>query len=90
MKGAPLVCSFLLCSVASAATVDTYALLTANGRKGTMKVTTQGAVVDVDWRVDNNGRGPKIREHIVMGSAGLPVLREISGSAETGAPVKET
>ena len=90
MKGAPLVCSFLLCSVASAATVDTYALLTANGRRGTMTVTTQGAAIDVDWRVDNNGRGPKIREHIVMGSAGLPVLREISGTAETGAPVKET
>ncbi|MGZ6070656.1 MAG: amidohydrolase family protein [Myxococcaceae bacterium] len=89
MKGAPLVCSFLLCSVASAATVDTYALLTANGRRGTMTVTTQGAAIDVDWRVDNNGRGPKIREHIVMGSAGLPVLREISGTGESGAPVKE-
>ena len=90
MKAVPLVCSFLLCSVASAATVDTYALLTANGRRGTLTVTTQGAAIDVDWRVDNNGRGPKIREHIVMGSAGLPVLREISGTGESGAPVKET
>ncbi len=90
MKGTPLLCSFLLSSVAFAGTVDTYALLTANGRKGTLKVMTQGTAVDVDWRVDDNGRGPKIREHIVLGPAGLPVLREISGTGESGAPVKET
>ena len=24
--------------------------------------------MDVDWRVDDNGRGPKIREHIVLGA----------------------
>ncbi len=67
-----------------------YALLTSNGRIGTLKVTTEGTAVDVDWRVDDNGRGPKIREHIVLGPAGLPLLREISGTGEIGAPVKET
>ncbi|HSP19983.1 MAG TPA: amidohydrolase family protein [Myxococcaceae bacterium] len=90
MKGAPFLCSFLLCSAASAAAPDTYALLTANGRTGTLKVTTQGTAIDVDWRVDDNGRGPKIREHIVMGAAGLPVLREISGLSGDLAPVKES
>ena len=84
MKGTSLLCSLLLGSTTLAGTVDTYALLTANGRKGTLKVTTQGTAVDVDWRVDNNGRGPKIREHIVLGPAGLPLLREISGPARAG------
>ena len=48
------------------------ALVTANGRIGTLVVTSQGTSVDVDWRVDDSGRGPKIREHVVLGPNGLP------------------
>jgi hypothetical protein len=71
----------LLPATGRAAVVDSYVLLTSTGRIGTMKVTTEGKVVDVDWRVDDNGRGPKIREHIVLGTSGLPVRREIEGTA---------
>lgn len=77
-------------SVASAATSETYALVTANGRIGTLKVSTQGNVVAVDWRVDENGRGAKVREHIVLSTSGLAVRREIEGTSEAGAPVKES
>ena len=66
------------------------ALVTANGRIGTLVVTSQGTSVDVDWRVDDNGRGPKIREHVVLGPNGLPTSRTIAGTATYGAPVKES
>jgi hypothetical protein len=80
----------LLPSLALAGTTERLALVTDNGRIGTLVVTTEGRAVDVDWRVDNNGRGPKIREHIVLGPNGLPTSRTIEGTATFGAPVKES
>jgi hypothetical protein len=56
-------------ALALAGTTERLALVTDNGRIGTPVVTTEGRTVDVGWRVDNNGRGPKIREHIVLGPA---------------------
>ena len=80
----------LVPSVALAATIERMALVTSNGRTGTLTMTTEGRTVDVDWRVDDNGRGPKIREHIVLGANGLPASRIIEGTSTFGAPVKET
>src|ERR1700748_1151293 len=80
----------LLPSLALAATTERMALVTANGRIGTLAVTTQGSAIDVDWRVDDNGRGPKIKEHIVLGKNGLPTSRTIEGTSTFGAPVKES
>jgi len=80
----------LVPSVALAATTERMALVTANGRTGTLTVTTEGRTVDVDWRVDDNGRGSKIREHIVLGANGLPTSRVIEGTSTFGAPVKES
>jgi hypothetical protein len=62
-----------------------------NGRPaGSMEVTTDGRRGAVDLRVDNNGRGPKIRETVDLGPTDLPVRWEIEGTAEVGAPVKES
>ena len=80
----------LLPATGLAATTERMALVTSNGRIGTLSVTTEGRTVDVDWRVDDNGRGPKIREHIVLGANGLPISRSIEGTSTFGAPVKET
>ncbi|HEY3586785.1 MAG TPA: amidohydrolase family protein, partial [Myxococcaceae bacterium] len=80
----------LLPTAGLAATTERMALVTSNGRTGTLSVTTEGRTVDVDWRVDDNGRGSKIREHIVLGANGLPISRAIDGTSTFGAPVKET
>jgi len=80
----------LLPATGLAATLEKMVLVTSNGRTGTLSVTTEGRAVDVDWRVDDNGRGPKIREHIVLGANGLPTSRIIEGTSTFGAPVKET
>jgi hypothetical protein len=86
----PLLLVWLLAGMSAGAAVDTYAVITSTGRIGTLKVTTEGKAVDVDWRVDDNGRGPKIRERIELGPSGTAVRREISGTAWVGAPVKES
>ena len=80
----------LVPSLAVAATTERLALVTSTGRIGTLAVTTEGRTVDVDWRVDNNGRGPKIREHVLLGTNGLPLSRTIEGTSTFGAPVKES
>ena len=87
-------CSWLLVtllpSLGLAASTERMALVTSTGRTGTLVVSTEGNTVDVDWRVDENGRGSKIREHIVLGANGLPTSRIIEGTSTFGAPVKES
>lgn len=44
----------------------------------------------VDYHVDNNGRGPKHREEIVLGADGVPTAWSVAGTSLMGGPVKET
>ena len=90
MNRAALLMAVLLGPLALAGTVDRYSLLTSTGRIGTLELRSEGNVVDVDWRVDVNGRGPKVREHLVLDASGLPTSREISGTNTFGAPVQES
>lgn len=68
---------------------ERFAFIMAGERIGTLAVTTAGRRVDVDWKVDTNGRGPKLRERVELGADGLPVRWEIRGTAWIGAPVDE-
>src|SRR6202521_4101972 len=67
-----------------------YTLVTSSGTIGTLTVTENGRSVDNDYRVDDNGRGSKLREHVELGPDGLPRRWEIQGTSWFGAPVKET
>jgi hypothetical protein len=73
----------------AASTVSHFKLMTAPGTIGTLSVTEDGNAVDTDFRVDDNGRGPKFKEHIIAGPEGVPRLWEIEGNSDGGAPVKE-
>jgi hypothetical protein len=67
-----------------------YILITSSGAIGTLTVTESGRSVVTDYRVDDNGRGSKLREHIDLGSDGAPRRWEIEGQSWFGAPVKES
>src|SRR5262245_7844553 len=69
--------------------VSHFKLLTAPGTIGTLSVSEDGNTVDTNFRVDDNGRGPKLKEHIIVGPDGIPQLWEIEGNSDGGAPVKE-
>jgi cytosine/adenosine deaminase-related metal-dependent hydrolase len=63
----------------------------ASGRNvGGITATTTGNRVTVEYVIDDNGRGPRIREQLVLGADGLPTRWEITGKAWFGSPVQET
>lgn len=72
------------------AATRSYAVVSNGDRIGKLDVVTAGNVVDVDWRIDENGRGPKMKEHVELGAGGLPVAWQIEGVGPIGAPVKES
>jgi len=84
-----VVCAALASAAAPAATRK-YVVLASGREVGTMTVSTAGSEVQIDWRIDNNGRGPKIKERVQLGPRGIPVRWEMEGTAEAGAPVKES
>src|SRR5262245_29761195 len=74
---------------AAAPTVSHFKLLTAPGTIGTLAVTEAGNSKDTAYRVDDNGRGAKLKEHILVGPDGTPQRWEVEGTSDGGAPVKE-
>jgi hypothetical protein len=62
----------------------------SNGENvGSIVAVTDGDHVTVDYRVDNNGRGPKHSEDIVLGPGGVPVSWTVKGSSLMGGAVDE-
>jgi len=57
---------------------------------GTLDVRSEGSTISIDYRVDDNGRGPKLKETLVMDPAGLPADWKIEGASSMGAPVRES
>jgi hypothetical protein len=67
-----------------------FVLLTSSGTIGTLSVSEDARGVDTVYRVDDNGRGSKLTEHIELDSNGLPRRWDIQGTGWFGAPVKES
>lgn len=51
---------------------------------------TEGSRVTVDYYVDNNGRGPRHKETIDLGTSEIPVQWSIEGTSLMGGPVHES
>lgn len=65
-------------------------VLIANGENvGWLKARFADGAYEVDYHVDNNGRGPKHHERIVPGAGGIPLAWSIAGSSLMGAQVAE-
>jgi hypothetical protein len=99
MKQARIVALFLLAalSISTACILgfqsvrdERYVVIAIGQEIGELRVKTTGAQVDIDFRVDDNGRGPKHKESIKLDAAGLPIHWQIEGTGWFGAPVKET
>ena len=56
---------------------------------GTLVGISDGNTVEVDFWVDNNGRGPKHHEIIQLDSKGIPLKWNINGTSLMGGPVSE-
>ncbi|MGQ0836579.1 MAG: amidohydrolase family protein [Gammaproteobacteria bacterium] len=77
-------------SAAPAAAQEQRFEVFSNAEKvGHVVATTDGDRVSVDYAVDDNGRGSKLRERVRIGANGLPVEWSVEGRAWFGAPVRE-
>src|SRR5438105_3596838 len=74
----------------TAPVTDSYGVVSSTAQIGTLKVSSHGNEAEIDFRIDDNGRGPKIKEKLKFDDKGQLVRREIEGKGETGAPIKET
>src|SRR4029453_9655229 len=90
----PLVFAMIVSVQGTAANAATptarFVVLRSTGQTGTLTGTEDGSATDTNWRVDDNGRGPKIKEHIEFGPGGLPIRWDLEGTSEYGGPVKES
>ncbi len=66
-----------------------YSVIANGERTGSLEVSRDSGRIAIDFRIDDNGRGPKIRESIRLDAAGRPVEWHIEGSRSIGAPLRE-
>lgn len=74
---------------AMAALGESYTVISNGESVGAVVVVARDGVVDIDFKVDNNGRGPKHKEHLALGAGGIPVLWRIDGTSLMGGDVHE-
>ncbi|MGZ8336376.1 MAG: amidohydrolase family protein, partial [Allosphingosinicella sp.] len=66
-------------------------VIVANGEEvGHVRAVEQGDRVSVDYLVDNNGRGPRHTEQLVLGAGGIPIAWTVTGRSLMGGPVAES
>jgi imidazolonepropionase-like amidohydrolase len=68
---------------------DEYSVISAKEKVGSLIATTNGANVDITYEVNNNGRGPKIREQLTLNDAGIPTQWRITGKSLFGGVIDE-
>lgn len=82
--------SLLLLASCGQASREERLVVVSNGEVvGHLRATLDGRSVSIDYFVDNNGRGPKIREQLALDARGVPVNWTISGTSLFGADVDE-
>lgn len=90
----PIITLLILATVASSAgaqaAAERYVIVSNGERIGHLNVTRNGSQVSTDFLIDDNGRGPKIRETWKLGADGLPRHLTLSGTSTFGSPVKES
>ena len=75
---------------AAPAQQERFVVMSSGQQVGHLRVTRTGTRVQTDLRIDDNGRGPKIRETWQLGRDGFPRQLTLSGTTTYGSPTKET
>lgn len=77
-------------SATAFAATETLSILSNGEKVGSVAVDSQGDRATVDYRVDNNGRGPKHREELTFGADGIPTAWTVKGTSLMGGTVDES
>ncbi|MRW93849.1 amidohydrolase family protein [Duganella sp. FT80W] len=79
-----------LCASASQAAVDSYSVMENGAKVGSLTADRKGKAVDIAYAVSSNGRGPKLKEQLVLGAGGMPSSWQINGNSLMGGDVQES
>ncbi|MFN3815131.1 amidohydrolase family protein [Brevundimonas sp.] len=79
----------LLATTTAMAEPVRYLVIAGGESVGWMVVDEDGRTVEIDYHVDNNGRGPRHQERLALDRDGYPVLWTIDGTSLFGGAVNE-
>lgn len=79
----------LLPLAAAHAEVEHFSVITGGKVVGHLDADTQGPATTVDYDVKNNGRGPTMKEALVLDASGLPTAWTVDGNTTFGSKVAE-
>ncbi|MHB0755368.1 amidohydrolase family protein [Polaribacter sp. M15] len=68
---------------------ENFSVIISGTTVGHLKTHTVGDTIQVDYDYKNNGRGPTLKETIVLNTDGFPVQWKINGSTTFGSKVNE-
>src|SRR5690606_39023670 len=68
---------------------ETYTVIVGENKVGHLNTTIVGDTINVDYDYKNNGRGPTMKETIVLNAEGYPVDWKITGNTTFGNAVNE-
>ncbi|SFZ93333.1 hypothetical protein SAMN05428642_10373 [Flaviramulus basaltis] len=68
---------------------ETYSVIFGNTTVGHLKTQTFGDTIQVDYDYKNNGRGPTMKETIILNIDGFPVQWNITGNSTFGNAIDE-
>jgi imidazolonepropionase-like amidohydrolase len=71
------------------AATDEYSVISAREKVGSLVANVDANSVDISYEVNNNGRGPKIREQLTLNAAGIPTQWHITGKSMFGSVIDE-
>ncbi|WP_243451115.1 amidohydrolase family protein [Sphingosinicella sp. CPCC 101087] len=80
----------LVMAPAAAGAADSLSIVSNGEVVGHVRSEAEGNRVTVDYLVDNNGRGPRHREEIVLGPGDIPIVYSIEGRSLMGGQVSES
>ncbi|HYC32391.1 MAG TPA: amidohydrolase family protein [Gemmatimonadales bacterium] len=76
--------------IAAQRPAERYVVVAADVEIGDLRVTRKDGRIETDFRVDNNGRGPRIHEVWELGEDSLPVRLTLTGNTTFGSEAKES
>jgi Amidohydrolase family len=79
----------ILAGRSEALSTEKFSIVQNGATVGALSATTEGDTVNVDYAVNENGRGPKHHETIRLNSDSIPVEWSVSGTSLMGGPVAE-
>jgi len=68
---------------------ETYSVIFGSTTVGHLKTHTVGDTIQIDYDYKNNGRGPTIKETIVLNTDGFPMQWDITGNTTFGNNIDE-